>query len=149
MTELVRWQDPFRELVSLRDAMDRLFEESFVRPFGWVSPVESAMALDMYETDDNLVIKAALPGVLPENVDVTIEGDRLRIEGEVKADEEMDKGKVHIRERRYGKFSRVILLPTDVQSDKAKAEFKDGILTLTLPKAEELKPKRIKISTAK
>ncbi len=149
MTELVRWQDPFRELVSLRDAMDRLFEESFVRPFGWVSPVESAMALDMYETDDNLVIKAALPGVLPENVDVTIEGDRLRIEGEVKADEEMDKGKVHIRERRYGKFSRVILLPTDVQSDKAKAEFKDGILTLTLPKAEELKPKRIKISAAK
>ena len=129
--------------------MDRLFEESFVRPFGWVSPVESGMALDMYETDDNLVVKAALPGVAPENVEVTIEGDRLRIEGELKADEEMNKGKVHIRERRYGKFSRVILLPTDVQSDKAKAEFKDGILTLTLPKAEELKPKRIKISTTK
>ncbi len=149
MTELVRWQDPFRDLVSLRDAMDRLFEESFVRPFGWVAPAESGLALDMYETDEDLVVKAALPGVSPENVDVTIEGDRLRIEGEVKADEEMDKGKIHVRERRYGKFSRAILLPTEVQTDKAKAEFKDGILTLTLPKAEEMKPKRIKISTTK
>ncbi len=149
MTELVRWQDPFRDLVSLRDAMDRLFEESFVRPFGWVAPTEGGLALDMYETDEDLVVKAALPGVSPENVDVTIEGDRLRIEGEVKADEEMDKGKIHVRERRYGKFSRAILLPTEVQTDKAKAEFKDGVLTLTLPKAEEMKPKRIKISTTK
>ena len=147
MTELVRWQDPFRDLVSLRDAMDRLFEESFVRPWGWGSTVEAAMPMDIIETDDDLIIKAVIPGVKPEDVEVTIEGDRLRIEGEIKEDEELKKGKVHLKERRYGKFSRVVFLPTEVQTDKAKAEFKDGVLTLTLPKSEELKPKKIKIHT--
>jgi len=148
MAKLTRWE-PFRDLITLREAMDRLFEESFVRPFeSWLSPSgEGTLAVDMYETPEEVVVKASLPGVNPEDVDVSVVGDVLTIKAESKAEEEAKDANYIYRERRYGVFSRSLRLPTNVQSDKATAEYANGVLTLTLPKAEEVKPKRIKIKT--
>ena len=147
---LKRWE-PFEDLVSLRHAMNRLFEESFVRPRrGWLWPsLAGTLTIDIYETEQAVVVKTAVPGVGPDNIDITIQGDTLTIAGEAEADEEV-KGDDYIRrERRYGRFSRSVALPGGVLADKAEAEFEDGMLTLTLPKAEEAKPKSIKVKTRK
>lgn len=146
MTQLVRWE-PFRDLVSLREAMDRLFEESVVRPSaGWITPRGAeTLAVDMYETDDDVVVKSAIPGIDPDDLDISITGDTLTIKGETKIEEEVEEESYICRERCYGTFSRTLTIPVQVVADEADAEFKDGILTLTLPKAEEVKPKSIKI----
>lgn len=146
MANIVRWE-PFRDLISLREAMDRLFEESFVQPrAGWLAPFGTeALAVDMYQTDDAVVVKSAVPGVKPEDIDISITGDVLTIKGETKAEEEVKEENYIRRERRYGSFSRSLALPVPVVADKATAEFENGILTLKLPKAEEVKPKAIKV----
>ena len=146
MAHLVRWE-PFRDLISLREAMDRLFEESFIRPrAGWLAPLGAgALAVDMYETDQDVVIKSSVPGVKAEDIDITITGDTLTIKGETKAEEKVEKANYVRQERRYGAFSRSVTLPTSIVAEKAKAEFENGVLTLTLPKAEEVKPKAIKV----
>jgi HSP20 family protein len=148
MANLIR-RDPFREAMSLRDAMDHLFEESFVRPFGgWptLSGGPQALALDMYETDESLVVEASLPGISPDEVDISVVGNTLTIKGEhEEKKEQQEEGKYHFRERRYGAFQRSITLPVDVNADKADASFHDGVLKLTLPKVEEAKPKRIEV----
>ena len=146
MAHLVRWE-PFRDLISLREAMDRLFEESFIRPrAGWLAPLGAgALAVDMYETDQDVVIKSSVPGVKAEDIDITITGDTLTIKGETKAEEKVEKANYVRQERRYGAFSRSVTLPTTIVAEKAKAEFENGVLTLTLPKAEEVKPKAIKV----
>jgi len=143
---IVRWE-PFRDVLTLRDAMDRLFEESFVRPrAGWLGAIGlGRLDLDIYETKDDVVVKAAVPGVKPEDVDITVTGDTLTIKGETKEETETKKGNYYHKERHYGRFARSVSLPVAVRSDKAEARFKDGILTLTLPKAEEVKPRVIKI----
>ncbi len=148
MANLVRW-DPFRDMVSLRDAMDRLFEDSFVRPRSWLAPTEgvATLALDVHESDDALTVKASIPGVKPEDIDISITGDTLTVKGETREEKEEKSGNYHLRERRYGAFQRSVSLPTLVKADKASAEFENGVLTLTLPKAEEVKPKSIKIKT--
>jgi HSP20 family protein len=146
MTNLVRWE-PFRDLVSLREAMDRLFEESFISPrSGWLAPAGAeALAVDMYQTDDAVVVKSPLPGVKPEDIDISVTGDVLTIKGETKAEEEVNEENYVYRECSYGSFSRSLSLPVPVVAGKAQAEFEDGVLILTLPKAEEVKPKAIKI----
>lgn len=146
MTNLVRWE-PFRDLVSLREAMDRLFEESFVRPqTDWLAPTEAgALAVDMYETEDAVVVKSAIPGIKPEDIDITVTGDTLTIKGETKFEEEVKEENYVRREMRYGSFVRSLPVPVSVVADKAEAEFENGVLTLTLPKAEEVKPKAIQI----
>ena len=146
MTNLVRWE-PFRDLVSLREAMDRLVEDSFVRPsLGWPVPTDSGtLAVDVYETDDDVVVKSAIPGVKPEDIDISLTGDTLTIKGETKFEEEVKEDNYIRREMRYGSFARTVTVPVPVVADKADAEFEDGMLTLTLPKAEETKPKTIKI----
>lgn len=142
---ITRW-DPFRDIVSLREAMNRLFEESFVRPWGW--PFEGgAPAVDMYETKDSVVVKASVPVVKPEDIDIGITGDTLTISGEVKQEEKVERENYLRQEMRYGSFSRSVALPATVQADKAEAVFEHGVLTLTLPKAEEAKPKTIKVKT--
>ena len=145
MANLVR-REPFHDLVSLRDAMDRLFEDSFVRG-GWgLAPFEAgALAVDMYETEDAVVVKSALPGVKPDDVDVSVVGNVVTIKGESKAEEEVKEEHYIRRDMHYGSFSRSVQLPVDVQADKAEAEFKDGVLVLTLPKAKEHKPKVITV----
>jgi HSP20 family protein len=146
MTNLVRWE-PFRDLISLREAMDRLFEESFVRPkTEWLAPVGAGtLAVDMYETNDAIVVKSAIPGIKPEDLDISITSDTLTIKGETKVEEELKEEHFIRQERRYGSFCRSLTIPMPVVAGKAEAEFENGILTLTLPKAEDVKPKAIKV----
>ena len=146
MSNIVRWE-PFGELVSLREAMDRLFEESFVRPGGGrLAPAGMEVpAVDVYQTDDAVVVKSAIPGIKPEDIDISITGDTLTIKGETRVEEEVNEENYIRRERRYGSFYRSLALPLPVVTEKAEAEFENGVLTLTLPKAEEVKPKAIKI----
>jgi HSP20 family protein len=144
MSNLMRW-DPFDDMRSLRQRMDRLFGDFAPRVLTW-EPAELGFALDVYETDDALVVRGALPGVRPEEVDISVTGDVLTIKGETKSEEETKDGNYHRRELRYGSFARSIPLPTRVNHDKAEATFENGVLTVTLPKAEEVKPKSIKIA---
>jgi HSP20 family protein len=148
MADLIR-RDPFSDMMSLRDAMDRLFEESFVRRFdgGRLLGIEGQpLALDVYETDENLVVETSLPGISPDAVDISVEGNRLTIKGETKREEEKEEeGKYHFRERRYGAFQRTLSLPVEVNADKAEAVFENGVLKLTLPKVEQARPKHIKL----
>lgn len=146
---IVRWQ-PFTELMSLREAMDRLFEDSFVRPsLPLVFGEAMGAPVDMYQTDKEVVVKASLPGVKPEEVDISITGDVLTIKGEHKEEEEVKEKDYFRKELRYGTFSRSLQLPVAVETDKAEAVFENGVLTLTLPKAEEAKPKQIKVKAKK
>lgn len=144
MSNLTRWE-PVREMMTLREAMDRLFDDAFTRPLnlrdgGWSSP-----AIDMYQTDDDVVVKAALPGFKADEVQINVTGDVLVLRGEMKHEEEQKDKAWHIREHRWSSFERSITLPTDVKADKAVADYENGILTVTLPKAEEVKPKTITV----
>ena len=142
---MIRWE-PFREMMTLRNAMDRLFEESFVSPSRlWPEVGVGELAIDMYQTANDVVVKAALPGLKPEEVDISITGDTLTIKGERKEEQEVKQEDYFYKEHRYGGFSRSIAIPVQVKSDKAEALFENGVLTLTLPKAEEIKPKQIKV----
>jgi HSP20 family protein len=145
MSNLIRWE-PAREMMTLREAMDRLFDDAFTRPLsirdGWsiASP-----AIDMYQTENEVVVKASIPGMKTEDVQINITGDVLTLQGEVKQEEERKDKAWHIREQRFGSFERSIALPTTVKTDKAEAVFENGVLTITLPKADEVKPKTINI----
>jgi HSP20 family protein len=142
----LRRREPWGDLVSLRSAVDRLLEESFIHPFGILEGLAASLpAVDMYETGDTIVVKAALPGVKPENVEITTVGNTLTIKGETKEKAENKQGDYFYQEHHYGSFCRSFTLPTDIKADKAQAEFENGVLTLTLPKAEEAKRKFIKI----
>jgi len=143
MSNLIRWE-PAREMMSLREAMDHLFDDAFTRPLSnreaWSVP-----AIDMYQTDDEIVVKAALPGIKTDEVQINVTGELLTLKGEMKHEEEKKEKAWHIREQRYGSFERSIALPTEVVADKAKAEFENGILTIILPKADEVKPRTITV----
>ncbi len=146
MSNLIRWE-PMRDAVTLRDAMDRLFDEAFTRPWGLMDGGRGsgAPAIDMYQTDNEVVVKVAVPGMKPDDVQIAVTGDMLSIKGETKEKSDVKEKAYHIREQRWGTFERMISLPTAVVSDKAQAEFENGILTITLPKAEEVKPKMITV----
>jgi len=143
MSNLIRWA-PAREMMTLREAMDHLFDDAFTRPLtlrdGWSAP-----AIDMYQTDNEIVVKASLPGIKADQVQINITGEVLTLKGEVKHEEEKNNKAWHIREQRWGAFERSVALPTEVVADKAKAEFENGILTITLPKAEDVKPRIVSI----
>ena len=143
MSNLTRWE-PAREMMTLREAMDRLFDDAFTRPLSvrdaWTSP-----AIDMYQTDDEIVVKASLPGFKADDVQINITGDVLHLKGEMKHEEEKKEKAWHMREQRWGSFERSIALPTGVVANRAEADFENGILTITLPKAEEAKPKTITV----
>jgi HSP20 family protein len=146
---LIRRPTPLADLVSFQDAMERLFDERFFRPM-WIGNGErrAAPALDLYTTPDAVIAKVALPGVKPEDVDVTIGDDLVTISGAFKEEKETgDTGYVQ-KELSQGKFSRSFSLPTAIKADAAKAEFKDGLLTLTLPKTEEVKPTHVKVQVS-
>jgi len=145
MSNLIRFE-PMCEMITLREAMDRLFNDAFTPSAGatggWQTP-----AVDMYQTDDEVVVKASLPGMKSDDVQISITGDMLSLKGEFRQEDEKKERAYHLREQRYGAFERTFALPTDVVADKAKAEFENGILTITLPKAEEVKPKTITIKS--
>lgn len=133
-----------REQMTVRDLMDRLFDEYMSDD---LIPVGRSIvpAMDIYQTDNEVVVKATMPGVKAEDLHVSITGDTLTLQGEMKEEKEVKAASYHMRERRSGTFSRSITLPVRVQVENAKAEFTDGVLTLTLPKAEEVRPKTITI----
>jgi len=147
----VRNWEPVRDLVTLREAMDRLFEESFVRPGSarWsrarVQEGRFTLPLDAYATADELVITASVPGLSPEDVEITIDGDTLSIQGETSGPVENVEYMMH--ERPFGKFARTLRLNIPVDAHRAEASFENGVLVLTIPKAEEAKPRTIKVTT--
>jgi HSP20 family protein len=132
-------------MMTLREAMDRLFDDAFTRPLSLRDGGWSAPAIDMYQTDDEVVVKAAIPGFQADDVQINVTGEVLTIRGELKHEEEKKDKSWHLREQRWGSFERSVALPTDVMADKANADFANGILTITLPKAEEVKPKTITV----
>ena len=145
-SNIVRW-DPFREMVSLREAMDSLFENALITPMtGGRQPMMGGnLPLDVTENEDSFVVKASVPGIEPNDLEITVNGDVLTIKGEMKADEEKQNERYHLRERRWGAFSRSVSLPAPVKTDAVEADYRNGVLILTLPKTEEVKPKRIPI----
>jgi len=148
MANITRF-DPLGEMVSLRAAMDRLFEDSFVSPMGWrtITGGESVSpAIDVHETPDELVLTAVLPGLGSDDVEITLTGQTLTLRGEFKADEQVKQEQYLYRERRYGSFTRSLQLPVRIEGDRAQATFENGILTLRIPKADEVKPRQIQIN---
>lgn len=151
MSNLVPWE-PLREMMSLRDAMNRLFEESVLRPgvLGSEGGTGVGAPLDVYETGDEIVLKASVPGLRPEDIDVSITGDVLTIKGEYKTELESDQQRNYLRqERRFGSFCRQLTLPSAIDANKVNATFENGVLTLEMPKREEVKPKSVKITPKK
>lgn len=135
--------EPAREMMTLREAMDRLFDDAFTHhPANGGSAVP---AIDLYQNNNEVVLKAALPGLKADDVQISVTADMLTLRGEFKEETEQKEVTYQIHEQRHGMFERSIVLPTDVETDKAKADFVDGVLTVTLPKAEAVKPKTISI----
>jgi HSP20 family protein len=137
-----------RELATMRQVMDRMLDEDFFR----FAPVwernggeVASLALDVAEKDDAYVVKASVPGINPEDVEITLTDNVLTIRGETKADNDIKQENYHLRERRFGAFMRSVTLPNAVDADKIEAVNENGVLTLTLPKAESVKPRKIEV----
>jgi HSP20 family protein len=143
---LIHRPTPLVDLVGVREAMERLFDDRFLRPF-WLTNGERqiAPALDVYTTTDAVVAKAALPGVKPEDVEITISDDQVTISGTFKEEKETTEAGYVQKELSRGAFRRSFAVPAALKADEAKAVFKDGLLTLTIPRAEEAKPRHIKV----
>jgi HSP20 family protein len=150
---IVRWE-PFRDLQAVQDRLNRVFDDAFRgAPRGgddeWALGGSWAPSVDIFEHEGNLVLKAELPGVDPKDVDVRVENNVLTLRGERKFESEVKREKYHRVERSYGTFSRSFTLPNVVDTEKIKAEYKDGVLQVTLPQREEAKPKQIQVSVGK
>lgn len=146
--QLTRW-DPFREAVTLREAMDRLFEDTFVPARRRESTGEHVyrLPLDAYVTPEEIVVLANMPGIKPEDVEITIEGDTLTIKGERPTP--LENVNYVMQERPYGKFQRTLNINIPVNADKAEARYEHGMLTLTIPKAEAVRPRTIQVTIPK
>ncbi len=144
---IVRW-DPFRDLITIQDRMNKLFEQTLARTRGadeTVTPAAWSPSVDIYETADAIVLTAELPGLQKEDIEIQLQDSTLTLKGERKFEREV-KDENYLRiERSYGAFQRSFSLPTVVQQDEIKAVFKDGVLEVTMPKAEEAKPKQVKV----
>lgn len=145
MMSMIRWE-PFDEMMSMRESMDRLFEDFFGRRPRTSGPLVWQPALEVYETDHEVVVKAELPGIDPKSVGVTVTAEGLTIKGEAKAEHEDKDRNYYRRELRYGAFQRTIALPIEVKSDETKATFRQGILEVKIPKAERVRPKTVSVA---
>jgi len=147
---IVRWGS-LRDLLTTQRELDRLFREAFSPVSGEteVSTRSWAPPVDIYETEEAIVLKAELPGIDPKDVEVRVEDNTLYLKGERKYEKEVKEQNYHRVERSYGSFARSFSLPNSIDAEKVKAEYKDGLLTLTMPKREEAKPKTIKIDVTK
>jgi HSP20 family protein len=147
MATVARW-NPIRDMITLREAMDQLFNENYLRSrearqqgVAWQLP------LDAYTTEDAIVLKADVPGLKPEELEVTLEADTLTIRGELK--NRAENQNYVLRERASGPFERVLTINTPIDTTKVEATFEDGVVQIVLPKAEAVKPKQIKVTAAK
>jgi HSP20 family protein len=146
MNTITRW-DPFRNLASFQEQMNRLFEDSLARGRGDESALTAwAPAVDIYETEFELVLKADLPDLQEEDIDVRVENNMLTIRGERKFERSVSEDNFLRVERAYGSFSRSFSLPNTINPDAIQAEYRNGVLTLRMPKREESKPKQIRVS---
>ncbi|HLY60293.1 MAG TPA: Hsp20/alpha crystallin family protein [Terriglobia bacterium] len=146
---IVRWE-PFRDLLTTQDRFNRLFNHTFSNVFGDGDGKLGAWspAVDIFETEQSLVLKAELPGIDPKDVEVRVENNTLFLKGQRKFENEVKEENYHRIERSYGSFTRTFALPGTVNAENVSADYKGGILTLTLPKREEAKPKSIKINVS-
>ncbi|TAN44096.1 MAG: Hsp20/alpha crystallin family protein [Nitrospirae bacterium] len=149
---IVKWS-PVKELEEMRRDMDRLFEDFLApgRRRGWIRKPEQTVVvpnIEMFDRTDEIVVKAELPGVTKEDIDLTITKDSLTLRGEIKKEEEVKEENYYACERSFGSFTRSIALPVEVNNEKAKASFKNGVLEIVLPKREEARPKEIKIEVS-
>jgi HSP20 family protein len=144
---ITRWR-PFRDVVSIQDEMNKLFDDFFGRPVLRTEWTDSAWnpSVDVSEDKNNVIIKAEMPGMNKEDIKISVQDGVLTFKGEKKQEKEEKDKNYHRIERSYGSFCRSFQLPTSVKSDKIKAGYKDGVLSIALPKAEEVKPKEIPIS---
>ena len=143
MTRIARW-DPVRDMITMRQAMDRAMDESFARGAETRGTGAWLLPMDAYVTEDAIVIRADVPGITPEDLDITLEGDTHAIRGEIKRERDETR-KYVLLERPTGKFERTLTINTPIDHDKVEASFKDGVLTLTLAKAEAVKPRQIAV----
>jgi HSP20 family protein len=132
-------------MLTLRDQMDRLFENTLGLDMMSSAPRIWGLNLDVSETDDQFKVKASVPGLNPDQIDITLEKNVLTIKGETETEDEQEGEVYHLRERRFGSFSRSITLPGQVDPDAVSASYDNGVLTVTVPKTEEAKPRRIPI----
>lgn len=139
---------PMPDVVSPREAMDRLFEDSFIRPTTWTGlPAgQIAVPVDLWETPEAYHLRADLPGLTAEDIDINVTADTVSVSGELKGQTDVSGDGYLRQERRYGKFQRAFTLPTQLESNKIEATFDNGVLTLVMPKAEAVRPKQIKIT---
>lgn len=147
--DLIQWR-PFREIARLRQEMDRLWDEYFGPGRRALQPLEETWvpAVDVAESADKITVKAEIPGLEPKDIEISMVGDTLTIKGEKKVEREEKEENYHLIERSYGSFSRSMKMPAAVDPDKVEATYKNGVLTIILPKKEEVKPKTIEIKTA-
>ncbi|HET9223203.1 MAG TPA: Hsp20/alpha crystallin family protein [Roseiflexaceae bacterium] len=145
MATITRW-DPFQDMLSLREAMNQLMEESFVRPAAGRSGQGFVPALDLSETADGYLVEAAVPGLNPEDLEITVENNVLTIKGETHQEVDDKQRNYHRVERRFGSFQRTVGLPTTVKADAIHAQLTNGVLRLEIPKAEEVKPRKISVN---
>lgn len=141
--------DPFRELAHMQDRINRIFGDVYTRRFtdDVMQRGEWIPAVDIYENNDQeIVLRAELPGIAKEDIDLHVENNTLTLKGERKREQEIKDDQYHRIERSYGTFSRSFSLPSRVDTDKVRADFKDGVLTITLPLKEEARPKQIAVS---
>ncbi len=143
---LIRRPSPVADIASFRDTVERLFDERFYRPL-WLSNAEREVvpALDLYTTPEAVIAKIALPGVKPADVDITIAEDLVTITGTFKEEKEVNEAGYVEKELSRGSFTRRFTVPTAIKAEVAKATFEDGLLTLTLPKSEEVQPRHVKV----
>lgn len=142
---IVKW-DPFKDLLSFPREVDRFLEKTLGEPYETLWRRGTWMPeIDVYETEENVTVKAELPGLDTKDVDITVDEDALTIKGERKFSDEVKRENYHRVERRYGMFERTVLLPAAIKKEQVKAVFKDGVLEVVLPKVEKTLPKRVKV----
>lgn len=145
MTKLTRW-DPIRDMISMRQAVDRMLDDAFARGTESRGTGAWLLPMDAYITDDAIIIRADVPGIRPEELEITLEGDTLAIRGEIKRDD-VENRKYVLLERPTGRFERTLNINAPVDHDAVEATFKDGVLTLTLPKSDAAKPRQISVKS--
>jgi HSP20 family protein len=147
MATLSRW-DPYREMVNFRKVVNRMLEDPYyAQGSDWDQSMSWDLPLDVVEKTDEYIVKASLPGINPDDLEITYTNNMLTIRGEMKSDTEQKEGDYLLQERRFGSFQRTVSLPETIKANDIEAHYQDGVLSLTLPKTEEVKPKRIPIKS--
>jgi HSP20 family protein len=144
MSTYIRW-NPFREMAAMQSALDRLFDDSFRST--WPATADNVLAFDVLETNDNYVATVTLPGLTADDINIRFEDGTLTVSAEIPQPTVEEGARVLMQERGFGQFSRSIRLPDSIDADHVEATYEDGVLTLTLPKAEEAKPRLIPIKS--